>query len=438
MPASTLTGSRIREHRLAKGTRQADLARTVGISPAYLNLIEHNRRRIGGKLIVNIARELGVEPAQLTEGAEDALIAELRDADARDGQARAEIDRAEDFAGRFPGWAGLVATQGRRIETLERLVESLSDRLAHDPHLAASLHEVLSAVTAVRSAASILTETRDIDPDWQARFLRTIGEESRRLSDSAEGLVAWLDTGGELAEAPLSPVDDLGGLVARAGYHFPTLEGPGVGTREIDALLDGPDAPRDAGGVELARAMLSRYRDDARTMPASAFAASRAAAGGDPARLAAAFDVPLDAVLRRIASLGGEAAGLVVCDGAGTLTLRKPVEGFALPRFGGGCPLWPLYQALTRPAQPVSAVLEMPGRMPRLFRCRAVSLPLAGWGFDAPPVHVSTMLIEPVDDDTPGPVIEAGSTCRVCPREACPARREPSILGARDVSGPPA
>jgi len=282
----------------------------------------------------------------------------------------------------------------------------------------------------VRSAASILTETRDIDPDWQARFLRTIGEESRRLSNSAEGLVAWLDTGGELAEAPLSPVDELGGFVARTGYHFPTLEAPGAGEREIAALLKGADAPRDAGAAELARVMLSRYHDDARSMPARAFAASRAAAGGDPARLAAAFGVPL-------ASLGGEAAGLVVCDGAGTLTLRKPVEGFVLPRFGGGCPLWPLYQALSRPAQPVAAVLAVPGRMPRRFLCRAVSLPLAGTGFDAPPVHIATMLIEPVEDDAPGPVIEAGSTCRVCPREGCPARREPSILGAREPSRAP-
>ncbi len=70
MPASRLTGSRIRERRLARGMRQVELARAVGISAAYLNLIEHNRRRIGGKLLVNLARVLEVEPAQLTEGAE--------------------------------------------------------------------------------------------------------------------------------------------------------------------------------------------------------------------------------------------------------------------------------------------------------------------------------------------------------------------------------
>ena len=44
MPETRLTGSRIRERRLAQGVRQADLARDVGISPAYLNLIERNQR----------------------------------------------------------------------------------------------------------------------------------------------------------------------------------------------------------------------------------------------------------------------------------------------------------------------------------------------------------------------------------------------------------
>ena len=75
MARDTLTGSRIRERRSIAGMRQADLARQVGISASYLNLIEHNRRRIGGKLLLDIAQVLGVEPSMLTQGAEAALIA---------------------------------------------------------------------------------------------------------------------------------------------------------------------------------------------------------------------------------------------------------------------------------------------------------------------------------------------------------------------------
>ena len=52
MSRSTLTGSRIRERRQVLRMKQSDLASHAGISASYLNLIEHNRRRIGGKLLV--------------------------------------------------------------------------------------------------------------------------------------------------------------------------------------------------------------------------------------------------------------------------------------------------------------------------------------------------------------------------------------------------
>ena len=81
MAGSGLTGSRIRERRMHLGMRQSVLARTVGVSAAYLNLIEHNRRRIAGKLLIDIGRELGVDPALLSGGAESALIEALDGAD---------------------------------------------------------------------------------------------------------------------------------------------------------------------------------------------------------------------------------------------------------------------------------------------------------------------------------------------------------------------
>ncbi|MCI5040986.1 MAG: helix-turn-helix domain-containing protein, partial [Donghicola eburneus] len=140
MSRSALTGSRIRERRSMMEMRQADLARHVGISASYLNLIEHNRRRIGGKLLMDIASALQIEPAALSEGAEAHLVARLREA-AADGGKRTEIERVDEFAGRFPGWAELVVEKQRRIAALERTVEVLTDRLTHDPFLSAALHD---------------------------------------------------------------------------------------------------------------------------------------------------------------------------------------------------------------------------------------------------------------------------------------------------------
>ena len=68
MPLNELTGSRLRERRLALGMRQADLAAAAGISASYLNLIEHNRRRVAGDVLIRLAQVLGVEVGALEAG----------------------------------------------------------------------------------------------------------------------------------------------------------------------------------------------------------------------------------------------------------------------------------------------------------------------------------------------------------------------------------
>jgi predicted transcriptional regulator len=120
----------------------------------------------------------------------------------------------------------------------------------------------------------------------------------------------------------------------------------------------------------------------------------------------------------------------VACDSSGTLTFRKPVARFPLPRFGAACPLWPLYLSLSRPMTPVRAVVEMPGRGEERFLTYAIAQPAGAADFDAPPVFEATMLILPPDRAAfpEGAAHPVGTSCRICPRAACSARREPTIL----------
>ena len=149
MALQALTGTRVRDRRLALGLRQADLAQAVGISASYLNLIEHNRRRIAPELLGRLAGGLGIEASALEEGAGGALVEALRAAAADFQGQGAEVERVEDFAGRFPGWAGLLGALHQRGRGLSRAVEALNDRLGHDPLLSAALHELLSVVSSV-------------------------------------------------------------------------------------------------------------------------------------------------------------------------------------------------------------------------------------------------------------------------------------------------
>ncbi len=421
MPLSALTGARLRERRLAAGRRQADLAAEVGISASYLNLIEHDRRKLGGALLARLADALGFDRTALAQGSDVALIEGLQNAAARGGALAVELAALEDFASRFPGWAGLLVAIDARVQTLERAVEALNDRMTHDPHLSQSLHEVLSSLSSVRATAAILAETEDLAPDWSARFHQNLHHDSERLAAGAEALVAYLDAGSAIAEqgiaAPQEEVEDW--LKAQGwGFDDATL---------AEAAADAVAGLASTAARSLARGYLTRALGDARALPMQAFAAAVTALGPDPFALAERFACDPLQVMRRLATLPGLGAGLVSCDASGTLTFRKPTAGFPLPRFGAACPLWPLYAALGRPLQPFEAVIEMAGQGGRLHRVLAWGRPTHPMGLRGPELREATMLIMPEDQPRQA-ALPIGSSCRICPRPACAARREPSIL----------
>ncbi|GLS87191.1 XRE family transcriptional regulator [Cypionkella aquatica] len=409
MPISALTGSRLRERRVALGLRQADLAETVGISASYLNLIEHNRRRIGDALLARLAQALGQPVEAFQEGIAAAVLDDLRAAAGR--LPGAEIDRSEDFAGRFPGWAATVIGLHQRVAGLERALEAMSDRMSQDPHLSASLHEVLSAVASVRSTAAILAETQDIEPEWQARFLGNLQDDSKRLALGAEALVRYLDTAGQAEEQGLaSPQEELEAWLASTDWQ-------GADTRGLVS----------AAARHMADQWRAQAARDLAAYPAAGFAAVVAESGSDPVAVAARFGGDVLAAFRRIALQPGLQAGLVVCDASGTLTFRKPLAGFGLPRFGAACPLWPLFAALSRPMTPIEMVVETAGPVPARFRVRAFCQPRFPQGSRGPELREAAMLILP-EQGRAGEALPIGSTCRICQRHACAARREPSIL----------
>jgi transcriptional regulator with XRE-family HTH domain len=419
MPLSALSGTKLRDRRLAAGLRQAEVAARAGISPSYLNLIEHNRRKVTLDVMARLAEVLGIDRAALAEGKEAALVEDLRAAAARGGSG-AEVDLVEDLVDRFPGWAAhLVALEARGL-ALERAVAALNDRMTHDPHLSASLHELLSSLSAVRATAAILAETPDLEPDWAARFHRNLHQDSERLAAGAEALVGFLDAGQGIDEQGIAaPQEEVEDWLRRRGWTMSDAELAAGLTEEIAGLASTAARSLAATHVETARA-------DAQVLPEADFAAALAATGPDPIALADHFATSPLVVMRRLAGVAGLQAGLVICDASGTLTFRKPATGFALPRFGAACPLWPLYAALGRPMQPFEARVQMAGQSDRRHRVIAWGETRHPQGLRGPELREAAMLILP--DDGAGPVHRIGSSCRVCSRGDCPARREPSIL----------
>lgn len=420
-----LTGSRIRERRLALGLKQGELAAQVGVSPSYLNLIEHNHRKIGGKLLQELARILEVETGVLTDGV-DAGISDLLDAAARAlREVPAETARVDELVARFPGWTALIAAQEVRARALESQIDALRDRLAHDPALAEAMHEVLSSVAAIRTTADILVREADLDPAWRGRFHRNLNEDAERLSVRATGLLQQFETPGAAATAtPTAPEETVEAMFEASGHYFPDIEDRGEVA--IDALLARSPGLQTGPARRRATRLLTAYAQDAARLPMARVIDAVATVGFDPARILARLGGDAGLILRRLASLpaqeGVPPRGLAICDASGALVHRRRLEGFALPRVSPGCPLWPLYRALSRVEQPEEAVIEMP-RGAR-FRAFAVAQAVAPPRFGTLPLVQATMLILPLyGEAASGAVIEAGPGCGTCSREICAARR---------------
>lgn len=348
-------GPRIRTRREALGFTQAALAEAAGISGSYLNLIEHGRRRIGGKLLARLADLLDTDLITLSEGAEAGLLAALEAAAATPLGQGAETARLDELTHRFPGWSATIARLQRRLAELERQNASLSDRLRHDPELARALHEILSTATAIRTTAAILAETPDLAPEWQARFQRNVNEEATRLAQSGQAMVRYLDR----IETSATP-DTLEGWLAARDWALPEIEPGGAGRA---ALLR---AMGEIGARARAQSWIERVRADARRLGLPELRRALAETPlSDPLELARRLAIPPELILRRAACLGDQPLGFALLSGEGAVLLHRPLEGgvpeSALPAHL----LRPALAAATHPGALQRLSLESDGLLPR-------------------------------------------------------------------------
>jgi hypothetical protein len=335
--------------------------------------------------------------------------------------------RAEAFAGRFPGWAEALAASQRRVAALERTVETLSDRMAHDPHLADSMHELLTTAAAVRSTAEILADDTDLEPEWQDRFHANLDADSHRLAQSAQALVGYLEQANGPAASGHSPQQEVEVFLETHDFRFPELE-----TERPRVSVDGVIAQDGARLSEAARfilrGVLGQVHEDAMALPLKKLEMALTDRDVDPVALARKFGVPVVLVLRRLAAVPSLNAGLVVCDRSGTVIFRKSIDGFSVPRFDSCCPLWPLFAALGASGTVLRERVGQLGRGQVQFDAFATTelTTVSSYNIPAPARGVMLLLPAPAGDSVPAR--EVGATCRICPHEQCHARREPSIM----------
>ncbi|MBN9363157.1 MULTISPECIES: helix-turn-helix domain-containing protein [unclassified Devosia] len=229
-------GLKISSRRRALGVSQAALARRAGISASYLNLIERNKRHVGGSLLIRLAEELGVELAELSGDSEHRLIAELDEAFADPVLAGVDMPASRDLVAQQPAAAQAIARLRRAYLGATANADLYADRLRTDPLLAQLLHRILSGITAVRSTAEILEDVTDLDEGERSRFVETITRETRGLTEVARGLIGQFEVDAR-GRRTLSPIRELDDLIFERDNYFPALEEAATELRaEIEAI----------------------------------------------------------------------------------------------------------------------------------------------------------------------------------------------------------
>lgn len=439
-------GSRVQRLRRGKRISQADLAGALGISASYLNLIEHNRRRITVPLLMKLAGYFGIEPGELVENDESRLVGDLMELFSDELFAENALTNQDirDLATSNPAVGRAVVRLFDQFKTL---------REAHRTGAGGALDADAGYHPATDAVSDFIQENANYFPTLEAEAER-IRRDIDVASDSFEyGLKTYLsnvfglnwrsaslpagiarryDAGAhELITAEVLPPESALFVVA---HQLGLL----AASRQIDELIEAGNLPADAPVVT--RNALASYFASALVMPYEPFLAACQETRYDIERIQRRFRTSFEQVCHRMTTLqrpgrSGIPLHLVRTDIAGNISKRFSLSGIHISRHSGACPRWNVYAAFFHPERINVQLSQMPEGQ-RYF-CIAKSITKGGHRHNAPRRHLSIGLgchishahqmvySDGMNLSDPSQTVPIGVGCRICPRLDCEQRAQP-------------
>lgn len=460
-----ILGPRIRERRREVGITQANLARQVEISASYLNLIEHNKRDIGGTLLRKLANALDIPLDQL-DGAADRRLLETLEEIAQNPDMLAlgvEEKRIGEMIGRFPGWSNGILALSRSEHQATNVAQILGDRLNHDPFLGETVHKMLTRITSLFSASEIIEQNPEIDSVPRDRFYAIMHEESQQLCKLGDALASYFDNAA-WARRTLTPLDEIDALFDNRNNHFAEIESrveqlhsqlpdetaairfsaaQALTAKLLDKTLRKIVAKETHLETDIARSrtydILVRYAIGAILVPMTALKQRAAELKYDLEILSSEFGVDFQLIGERLSSLpveeGQPRFGLYQSNASGNITLSRNLPGLAVPRYGSSCPLWILYRAQQAPHTVQRQHVQLPSGEGFVFIARAANT--GAIGFEQARHYLTDMCVLSDQDarhtvyapDRSTAFEPVGLSCRTCPRRSCKHRVVDPLTG---------
>nr|WP_202532987.1 short-chain fatty acyl-CoA regulator family protein [Streptomyces sp. SID4923] len=445
MVSKTYAGARLRQLRTERRMSQADLARVLGISPSYLNQMEHDSRPLTVPVLLRLTEAFGVDPGFFSERDTARLLADLREALAGE-ITESQVSAADlgDLATRLPAVAKVLVELGRRKQELSERLAGVADgrvpgRATTTPHEEIRdffyrrqnyLHE--TDLAAERLAAEIGIRPGEVIGALSTRLTEAHGV--RLAAKPGERLHHYDDRSRTLhLSSRLRP----GQRAFRMATQLALLEhGEELGRL---ATEDFPPASPTHG---LARIGVANYFAAALILPYAAFHTAAEDARYDIERLTDHFGLGYETICHRLSTLQrprlrGVPFSFVRVDRAGNLSKRQSATGFHFSRAGGTCPLWNVYEAFSAPGRIHVQVAEMPDGQRHLWTARAVTRHRGGWGEPGKTYaiglgceirHAHRLVYSDGLDLTNASIATPiGMGCRACERLDCSQRAAPPL-----------
>jgi len=442
----TFVGPQLRQLRRERRQTQAEMAKALGVSAGYVNLLENNERSLSLRVLMALSDNYGVEWRDIVADKTSNLLAELRSvikdpmfsANVPDlTELRAAIDHAPRLVEQFLHLYGIHRNALERLmrqgtnATANRLLASSAEAAVHD-----FFRDNLNYFHDLEVAAEALRAIEACEPDdtyaaLKARLLKMHGIRiKRRPTEEMTQALRVYDR--ENRVIYLSEALDFANVVFQIAHVLCLVE-------LVDLLNKLTAGRKISAGTSLARCHveLANYFAAAFLMPYEPFLREAEAMAYDIDRLAARFGVSFEQVCHRLTTLqrpGAEGVPFFFLrvDKAGNVTKRFNSTSFHLAEYGGACPVWKVHMAFRSAGVIIPQFVELPDGDRFFTISRTVDRPAVNSETQDHRLAVSLgcelkfakrlgyAAAFNIDDERMFSLI--GINCHVCPRQACSQR----------------
>lgn len=449
----TFVGPHLRRLRVERSETQGAMARALGISASYVNLLENNERSVSVQVLLRLFEAYGVDWRDIADDDSAGQLADLRAAlqdplfaGARPdlAQLRAALVHAPDVSASFLKLhrAYLAAT-----DQLLALSETESPNLTTPPE--AAVHHIFR-----RNRNHFADLEMAAEAFWDHAIARdeVYGAIKTRLRDRL-GVTVRLATVSDLP-GTLRQYDEsrreilLSEALDHTNRIFQLVHMAGL--LELRPLFDGLVARSgitDPRGTGRLRVELANYFAAAVLMPYDAYLAEARATKYDLDHLATRFGVSFEQACHRATTMQRDGAQGVPffflrIDKGGNVTKRFNATDFHLAEYGGACPRLDIHTSFRTPGKIVPQFVEMPDNTQYFVFSRTVDRPtFERHGQDNRLAVALGCTIEHAPDIgyaeaftvTRARMTPIGINCRICPRASCDQRAHQAAILTQPV-----